>query len=195
MKVFVLPATQINLFPSTVRPLSLQSTAQVQLIQQAIAEKVPVAVAFFIEGESTYRPLAGFGQAYIADRRSDGSILMYVQGEGKVDLSNARMISNGIINYQEVIEIEEQNDLDDDLKSQYLALSKYFAQWIDKYIIDPGQKQFFLKSLNGTKEVIAACSAYLVKDFEMQYQLMEFHNINDQIKYLHRLMLSQQLVF
>lgn len=195
MKVFIVPVANTNLFPFTIRPINIQSVQQAQLIQQAIAENVPIAIGFHIESEATFRSVAGYGSPYIADQRTDGSILMYIQGQGKVNLSHSSTISNGIITYNDVVAVDEDYTLNENTKSQYTALSKYFAHWIDRYIVEPGQKDFFLKSLVGAREVISACAAYLVKDFEMQYELMELTNVNDQIQYLYGLMLSKQLIF
>ncbi|MBC7753478.1 MAG: hypothetical protein H7Z71_04515 [Moraxellaceae bacterium] len=195
MKTFILSVPNTNLFPFTIRPINIGSVQQANLIRQAVSEKVPVAIGFHMEGEAQSREVAGYGVPYIADMRLDGSLLMYVQGEGKVNISQSTVISNGIITYNDVQVIEETYALDENIKHQYVALSKYFANWIDKYIVDPNQKDFFLKSLIGAKEVVAACGTYLVRDFEIQYELMEKVNINDQIDYLHRLMLSKQLIF
>ncbi len=195
MKVFILSVPNTNLFPFTIRPISIQSVQQANLIRQAVADQVPVAVGFHMEGEARGREVAGYGIPYIADIRTDGSLLMYVHGEGKVNISQSTVVSNGIITYNEVQLITENYDLDDQFRHQYVSLSKYFANWIDKYIPDQNQKDFFLKSLAGAKEVVAACGTYLVRDFEIQYELMEKININDQIEYLHRLMLSRQLIF
>lgn len=195
MKTLILSVPSTNLFPFTIRPISIHSVQQANLIRQALADQVPVAIGFYMEGEAQSREIAGYGIPYIADARLDGSLLMYVQGEGKVNISQSKVISNGIITYNDVPVIQESYVLDDRFRHYYVALSKYFANWIDKYIVDPAQKDFFLKSLTGAKEVVAACATYLVRDFEIQYELMERVNINDQIEYLHRLMLSKQLIF
>lgn len=195
MKTFILAVPSTNLFPFTIRPISIHSVQQANLIRQAVADQVPVTIGFIMDGESQSREVAGYGVPYIADMRMDGSLLMYVQGEGKVNLRESTVVPNGIITYNDVEIITENYVLDDHFRAQYVALSKYFANWIDKYIVDQNQKDFFLKSLIGAKEVIAACATYLVKDFEIQYELMELTNINQQIEYLHRLMLSKQLIF
>ncbi len=195
MKTFILSVPSTNLFPFTIRPINIHSVQQANLIRQAIADHVPITIGFYMEGEAQSRQVAGYGVPYIADVRLDGSLLMYVQGEGKVNISQSAVISNGIITYNDVQVIVEDYVLDDHFRHYYVALSKYFAHWIDKYIVDPTQKDFFLKSLIGAKEVVAACATYLVRDFEIQYELMEQSNINDQIEYLHRLMLSKQLIF
>jgi ATP-dependent Lon protease len=195
MKTFILSVPNTNLFPFTIRPINIHSVQQAHLIRQAVADQVPVAIGFYMEGEAQSREVAGYGVAHIADVRIDGSLLMYVQGAGKVNISESTVISNGIITYNDVHIIAENYILDDHFRHSYVALSKYFANWIDKYILDPGQKDFFLKSLTGAKEVVAACATYLIRDFEIQYELMERVDINDQIEYLHRLMLSKQLIF
>ncbi len=107
MKTFILSVPNTNLFPFTIRPISIQSTQQANLIRQAVAEQVPVAIGFYMEGESQSRPVAGYGMPYIADMRLDGSLLMYVQGEGKVNITDSTVISNGIITYNDVQVISE----------------------------------------------------------------------------------------
>ncbi len=194
MKTFILAVPNSNLFPFTIKPINIQSPIHVQLIQQCIADKVPLAVAFQLMDEFRYRPIAGYGMPTISETRLDGSILIYIQGEGKIDLAQATSLPSGVITYHEVEVIHENYELDENLRLHYVALSKYFANWIDRHVIDATQKDFFIQSLVGVKEVIAACGAYLVRDYEMQYELMEMTNINDQIMYLHRLMLSNQLI-
>lgn len=66
---------------------------------QAIADHVPITIGFYMEGEAQSRQVAGY-VFLIADVRLDGSLLMYVQGEGKVNISQS-VISNGIITYNE----------------------------------------------------------------------------------------------
>lgn len=194
MKIFILAVPNSNLFPLTIKPINIQSPIHVQLIQQSISDRVPLAVAFQLMDEFRYRPIAGYGMPSISETRLDGSILIYVQGEGKIDLSQASPVPTGVITYHDAPTLHESLELDDNLRSQYVALSKYFANWIDRHVVDATQKEFFIQSLIGVKEVVAACAAYLVRDFEMQYELMEMTNINDQIVYLHRLMLSSQLI-
>lgn len=194
MKVFILNVTHANLFPTTIKPINLNSVPHVEMLKQAILEKTAVAIGFHVSGDGQSRPIAGFGYPYVAQMRSDGSALIYIQGEGKVNLAEAPVIPTANITYVDAQLIEENYELKNFSRTSYEALSRYFHLWVEKYVVDPGQKDFFFKSLKSPKEVIAGCSSYLVRDFELQYELMEMFDINEQIEYLHRLMLSNQLI-
>lgn len=194
MKVFILNVSQANLFPTTIKPINLTSIPHVEMLKQVILEREAVAIGFHIPGESHIQPVAGFGYPYIAQIRPDGSALVYIQGEGKVNLEGAPPLPTAHVTYVDARLIEENDELKDSSRTSYEALEKYFYLWIEKYVVDPGQKDFFLKSLKNPKQVIAACSSYLVRDFELQYELMEMFDINEQVEYLHRLLLSNQLI-
>lgn len=194
MKTFNLAVLNTNLFPTTTKPLVLSTSVHIYMVKQAIMDQAAVALSFYLPEDTHYRKIAGYGFPYLAGTKQDGSILVYIQGQGKVDLSTAMPLPSADITYIDVDPVKEQLHLTENEHFKYVALSKYFALWIDKYLSDPAQKDFFLKSLKGAHEVVSACAAYLVKDFEIQYELMEIFDINQQVDYLYRLLISNQLI-
>jgi hypothetical protein len=89
--------------------------------------------------------------------------------------------------------IVQHTVLEDSLKSKYNALSEILAKWILTHITDRIQSETFMKQLIGPKEVISAFSAYLIYDYDLQYEMMEIHSLTEQIKFLYRLLESGKL--
>jgi len=57
----------------------------------------------------------------------------------------------------------------------------------------PQQREIFIRGLIGPQEVIGAFAAYLILDYDLQYEMMEIDSLNDQIIFLYRLLESGKL--
>lgn len=190
---FLFPLVNVNLFLSTTKPLQIFEERYIKMIQDSISQKKAVALCFVPEGSSEIRPVAGFGFPQIVETRSDGTMVIFINCIGKVmlDLEKLKSVDPYMIASGQVI---QQNQIvDEDYKEMYLKLSQVLARWIKKHVADPAQVEIFLRSLIGPQEVVSAFAAYLILDYDMQYELMQIHSINDQIQMLYRLLESGEL--
>ncbi|MGE0634115.1 MAG: LON peptidase substrate-binding domain-containing protein, partial [Pseudobdellovibrionaceae bacterium] len=93
------PLPNIVFYPSTSKPLNIFETRYIQMVQDAIAEKKPLALAFYDDSETRgaqrvrlgeplpfVREIAGYGDPMILEKRTDDSMLVLVQSKGKVRL-------------------------------------------------------------------------------------------------------------
>lgn len=194
MKCFVFPLTHANLFPMTTKPLNIFEPRYLQMVEDSFLSQTPIALAYVPENGDTYRSIAGFGYPQVIDQRSNESLLIFLPGQGKIKIINEeKSDSSRLYIVAECELINETLQMDDALQAKYSTLSKLLIQWVNKHIPEPQQREIFIRSLKGPQETVSAFAAYLVRDYDLQYEMMEIFNINDQIRYLHRLYESNEL--
>ncbi len=183
----------VNLFPSTTKPLQIFEERYIQMIHESIVKKIPIALCFVPEGTQEIRPLAGFGFPQIIESRDDGTLVVFIAGAGKtlLDLQNLKSVDPYIIAQGKAV--TQDLTLDDKLKPTYTKLSHVLVRWIKKHISDAHQQEIFIRSLIGPQEVVSAFAAYLVTDYDLQYELMQLHSLSQQIQFLYRLLESGEL--
>lgn len=193
MECFVFPITHTNLFPLTTKPLNIFEVKYLKMIEDSIAKKVPIALAYVPENGDTYRSIAGFGIPQIIDRRPNDTLLVFLSGLGKVKINKEIQSPDSPYLICEVEKIHEDLTLNDELKTKYMILSQLLVQWVQKHIPDHHQREIFIKNLTGPQEIIGSFAAYLIRDYDLQYEMMEIFSLNEQIQYLHRLFESNEL--
>lgn len=203
MEVFLFPLVNVTLFPKTTKPLNIFEPKYLAMVRQSVLMQTPIAVAFVedakleqvaVVGEkiSFVRPIVGFGQAQIIEERTNGTLLIFLQGQGKARLGPLKEIKQGylvceaeIVQENLVVETKEQDLLKD--------LHKILTRWIRTHIPDPVQQDVFLKNVAGPEEILGAFGSYLVRDYDLQQMVLEFDNINEKIRFLHRLVESAEV--
>ncbi len=190
---FIFPLTNMNLFPRTTKPLHIFESRYIQMVQESIAKQIPIAICFVPEGSTEIREIAGFGIPKIIENRDDQTMLIFLTGAGRVRLSIDQIeIENGLQTAPGVL-LTDNMTLSEDLRPKYLALSEALLRWIRQHIPDPQQREIFIRGLNGPQDVVGAFSAYLVFDYDLQYEMMEIIPIGKQIIFLYRLLESGKL--
>jgi ATP-dependent Lon protease len=192
-KFFIFPLTNINLFPNTTKPLHVFEPRYIEMINQSIEKGIPIALCFVPEGTSEIRPIAGYAIPQIIERRLDQTLLVFMAGQGKVKLDLKTIQTLDLVSSMHGTVVTEDFALDQTLKDKYMALSEVLVRWITRHISDPMQRDVFIKNLTGPKEVIGAFSAYLIYDYDLQYEAMELTSLRDQIQFLYRLLESGKL--
>lgn len=183
----------MNLFPNTTKPLNIFEPRYIEMVHQSIEQGIPIAICFVPEGTHDIRPIAGFSIPQVMERKPDGSLLIFMAGQGKALLNLSTIKTEDLVSSMEGLIINEDRTLDDNLRSKYVVLSEVLVRWITKHILDSQQRDVFIKSLVGPQEVVGAFAAYLIYDYDMQYEMMELTSLNDQIKFLYRLLESGKL--
>ena len=192
-KFFIFPLTNINLFPHTTKPLHVFEPRYVEMVNQSIQHGIPIAVCFVPEGSSEIRPIAGYAIPQIIERKLDQTLLVFMSGQGKVQLDLKTISTEDLVSSMQGRPVDEDRSLDEALKSKYMNLSEVLVRWITTHITDPTQRETFIRSLTGPQEVVGAFAAYLIYDYDLQYEAMELTSLGDQIRFLHRLLESGKL--
>ncbi len=136
----------------------------------------------------------GYLLRYVLSRKAptkSGRLPVTVFRRFQLDLQTMS-IEDSVSSMQGVPVVEELS-LNENLKSKYMNLSEVLVRWITTHIADPVQRETFIRSLKGPQEVIGAFSAYLIYDYDLQYEAMELSSLGEQIQFLHRLLESGKL--
>lgn len=163
------------------------------MVYESITKKVPIAICFVPEGTHEIRPIAGFGFPQIVETKPDGTLVVFIIGTGKalLDLQNLITIDPFMIGQGKII--DQDMAVDEEYKSYYLKLSHVLVRWIKTHVNDPQQQEIFIRSLSGAQEVVSAFAAYLISDYDLQYEMMQFNSLSKQIQFLYRLLESGEL--
>jgi uncharacterized protein len=190
---FLFPLTNVTLFPRTTKPLNVFEPHYLKMVQESINQGIPIALCFVPEGSTEIRPIAGFAIPQIVEIRPDGTMLIFMSGQGKVRIETSKIYTQDGISFSEGEIIQEDLVLDENLKPKYMALSEALIRWIRQHIPDQQQREVFIRGLIGPQEVIGAFAAYLIFDYDLQYEMIEILSLNDQIAFLYRLLESGKL--
>jgi uncharacterized protein len=192
-KFYIFPLTNINLFPYTTKPLHIFEPRYIEMVNQSIQNGIPIALCFVPEGTSEIRPIAGYAIPQVIEHRVDQTMLVFMAGQGKVKLDLKTIQTQDMVSSMNGVILKEDFVLDDKLKAKYVTINEVLVRWITEHIQDGLQRDTFIKNLIGPQEVVGAFSAYLIYDYDLQYEVMELTNLADQIDFLYRLIQSGKL--
>lgn len=173
------------------------------MIKEAVATQTPVAVGYIEDpskvvpvrpGEKVpfVREVAGYGYVQIIEERLNGTLLVFIQGQGKLrlgkvlDRGTPYMVCEGQI-------IPEKTVLEPGLRSELNSLHKILTRWIQTHIPDPAQRDIFMRNLTHPEEIVGSFASYLVRDYDLQQMVLEYDDLNEKVHFLHRLMESNEL--
>lgn len=203
MEVFLFPLVNVTLFPRTTKPLNVFEPRYLTMIREAVRTQTPVALGFIEDpskvsavkpGEQVpfVREIAGYGFAQIIEERVNGTLLVFLKGEGKLRLG--KVLDKGtpyIVCEAEVV--SETLEMAPQLQTELDALFRSLYRWIETHIPDPTQRDILLRNLVQPEEIVGAFASYLVRDYDLQHMVLEYKDINEKIHFLYRLMESGEL--
>ncbi len=174
------------------------------MVRDSISSGTPIALGFIesIESVKPHKPgeklsyvreVAGFGTPTIVQERLNGTLLIFIEAQGKLKLGELRPTNTPYLVVEGQV-IEETTDLSEESRSHVSLLSQILARWVHHHISDTEQRNFFLASLKGPQEIVGAFSSYLVKDYDLQQMLLEMDNLDAKIDALYRLVESRQII-
>lgn len=190
---YILPLTNMNLFPHTTKPLNIFESRYIEMVNKSVEEGIPIAMCFVPEGSHEIRPIAGYAIPQIVERRLDGTLLVFMACKGRASLDLNSIQTDGLISSMKGKPLVEEHQIEDSLRPQYLLLSEVLVRWLVRHVTDVEQRDLFINNLTGPKEVVGAFAAYLIYDYDLQYEVIEIPLLNDQIKFLYRLLESGKL--
>lgn len=204
MDIFLLPMLNVTLFPRTTKPLSIFEPRHIEMFRESVRTETPVAIGFNDKPELTgsvqvgrrvefVREIAGYGTTQIVEERTNGTLLIFLHGQGKVRLGPLKESDLPFMVCEAEV-VNEQNQVDPGLEIQIKSLNSILARWIQTHIPDMAQRDVFLKGLTGPVEIVGAFSSYLIKDYDFQQMILELNDINEKIYYLHRLAESSEIM-
>ncbi|MGZ3771911.1 MAG: LON peptidase substrate-binding domain-containing protein, partial [Bdellovibrio sp.] len=163
MEVFLFPLINATLFPQTTKPLNIFEARYLAMIKDAVETQTPVAIGFIEDASKVVpvktgekvpfvREIAGYGYAQIVEERLNGSLLIFLKGQGKLKLGKVLDRNKSYIVCESQI-IAENNLIDANDEAKLNSLYKVLTRWIQTHIQDEAQKDLFLRSLNQPEEI------------------------------------------
>lgn len=203
MEVFLFPLVNVTLFPRTTKPLNVFEPRYLSMIKEAAATKTPIALGYIEDpakvapvraGETVpfVREIAGYGYAQIIEERLNGTLLVFLQGQGKLRLGKVLDRGTPYIICESSI-IPEKTIVEPSQRSKLVSLEKILIRWVHTHISDSHQQDIFMRNLVHPEEVVGAFASYLVRDYDLQHLVLEYNDINEKVQFLHRLMESNEL--
>lgn len=203
MEVFLFPLVNVTLFPRTTKPLNIFEPRYLSMIKEAAATHTPVALGYIEDpakvtsvkpGEQVpfVRDIAGYGTVQIIEERLNGTLLVFLQGQGKVRLGKVVDRSTPYIVCEAQV-VAEKTVLEKTSELELASIYKILSRWVYTHIQDPGQRDLFMRHLNLPEEIVGSFASYLVRDYDLQQMVLEHDDINEKIRFLHRLMESNEL--
>ncbi|PWU21249.1 MAG: ATP-dependent protease La [Bdellovibrio sp.] len=200
MKLFVFPLGQSLLHPGSSKPLNVYEPRYLRMVRDSLDENTPIAVGFGEQPELEIktengmsvpflREVVGFGYPEVLEQRMDGSMLILIPCEGKarlgpiVDDRRPYLVVEGR-------RVEEKTELEASHAIAYLNLQRLLVRWIGTHIQDQQIQDQFVNTLRGPIEVVGAAVSYLVKDADLQQEILELNDINGKIDFIGRVLVS-----
>ena len=204
MDVFVFPLGNVVFYPSTSKPLNIYEPQYIQMVHDSIRQGVPIALGYVDEPDRQYvyetghelnfvRSIAGYGIPMILEEKPDGSLMIFLQGQGKVRLGRVKNnLTPYIICEAEVI--AENHQVKNELALSFMTLNKVLVNWIENHVSDEQSQRQFLKNIRTPEEVLGCFASYLVADHDFQQIILESNDINEKIDLVSRLISSGEIV-
>jgi uncharacterized protein len=204
MEVYLFPVGQVLLYPSFSKPFVVFEPHLVQMMEDAIKNNMPVAIGSVLEprpdcqykvGEKVafVEQIVGYGQPLIVERRSDGTIVVFIEGRGKAKLGEV------IDRHKPYIvcaaeKIDETHDVNPENYQHFLVVHKVMVQWMSSHIPDENSRHQFLNYIKTPEQVVGCYASYLLADIDIQQMILESNDINEKVALLDRIISSRGLV-
>jgi len=204
MELFVFPVGHVLLYPQFSKPFHIFEARYVQMVEDSIANKVPIAIASVYEpfGRHEFRvgePLnfahniVGYGTPLIVERLPDQSVVIFLEGRGKARLGQVLDRTQPYL-VCEAEPLTENLQLSGASTVTFQTAHKVLVHWLYQHIQDAHSRDQFLNYVKTPEQVIGCFASYLVKDPDLQQVILESDDINEKVIIINRLIQSGELV-
>ena len=149
MECYVFPLPNAVFFPSTTKPLNIFEPKYIQMVKDSLRTQTPIALAF-AEGQldspvvpgsplQFCKPVAGIGIPHVIEERTDGSMVILLDGRGKVVLEDVQDSGTPYI-VCNAKPVEESSEVLDTASGELRTLTKILFQWIEKNVGNKEQR-------------------------------------------------------
>lgn len=192
LEVAVFPLTRITLFPKTSKPLNIFEPRYLEMVRDAVDRGGLVALAFAepLSPRATdagalgqVRAIAGVGRVSIVSKRPDATMLVLLEGIGKVRLLRDVTAGQPYIVAQAAWQ-QEQTELAQQNLFILNRLMKALTKWLELHVADPSARTAFLQRLVSAEEKINAICSLMVLESDAQQALLEADSLDERIAHL-----------
>lgn len=185
--VFVFPLMHATLFPRSSKPLNIFEPRYIKMINDAAETRTPVALAFSEPlsarakeqgAMGQLRSIAGVGHVNILERRSDQTMLIMLEGIGKVHFDKIIETEEPYLKAK-AHWLRESTTLANEHIFIMNRLTKALAAWLEMHVTDVAARTAFSKRLVTAEEKINAICSLMVLDAHVQQSLLELSSIDE----------------
>lgn len=191
---FVFPLPGMVFFPSTAKPLNIFEPRYAKMVDDAVQTNSLIALAFSdyyrlhgfsfdMETQLQIRRVAGVGRPTILERRADDTMLIVLEGEGKVKLGGPIYTPEPYLIHKGEW-IEENTKLHQENIFRLNRFHKEFVSWLYTTVDDRQRLDLFLSQIGEPEEKINYVCSLMVHDAEAQQKLLEANDINQRLELL-----------
>lgn len=191
---FVFPLPGMVFFPSTAKPLNIFEPRYIKMIDDAVQSNSLIALAFSdyyrLHGYSLdndshlqIRRVAGVGRPTILERRNDDTMLIVLEGRGKVKLGGPIYSPEPYLIHRGEW-IDENTELEQENVFRLNRFHKEFVNWLYSNVDDRQRLDLFLNQIEEPEEKINYVCSLMIHDAEAQQKLLELNDINDRLEML-----------
>lgn len=204
MEVLLFPLTNVNLFPSTIKPLNVFEQRYISMVHQAVSAKIPVAIgcvddphmvtAVSVGSQVPFvREIAGYGSIEIVEKKINGSLLCFIHGKGRVKLGKVLERGSGylVVDAEVLPEVEH---LSSHRYGDFAALTKILVLWAHRNIPDPQQRELFISHLENPSDIVSNFATYILRDHDSQYHILAEDRMDERISLAYRILKSSELL-
>lgn len=203
MEVFLFPLVNVTLFPGTTKPLNIFEARYLKMVEDSLKTQTPIALGFVddplkIRGLKVGEPVdyvqsvCGYGHPQVIEERENGSRLVFLYGMGKLKIHSLKKDSEPYLVCEAEV-IKEETVIGDFRMAQLRKLHQMLNRWIERNIIDPAQREIFTRSISQPLEIIGASASYLIRDHDIQQEVLEKNSLEEKIELIYRLASSSEL--
>ena len=173
------------------------------MVKDSLRTKTPIALAF-AEGQidspitpgsplQFCKPVAGIGYPHVIEERTDGSMVILLDGRGKVILEDVQESGTPYI-VCKAKPVEETSEVLEYANKDLRNLTKILFSWIEKNVGNREQREKFTESIQKPEEVVGFFGSFLVADSDLQQLILEVDDINEKLKIMNTLIHSGQVI-
>ncbi len=190
MQAFVFPLPGMVFFPSTTIPLNIFEPRYIQMVNDAVASQTPLALTMDVPGEEGEgrgrKVIAGFGEVSVAKRNPDGTMVILVKGQGRVELDEVVQQTPYIACMARVV--SEVDDLDWSHRGQVKAFREMLSAWADEHIPSADHRRMLLHEVNEPKKLVECIASLMVRDPAARQAILETSDINERVTLIEALL-------
>lgn len=191
---FVFPLPGMVFFPATAKPLNIFEPRYIKMVDDAVQSNSLIALAFSdyyrLQNYSTLdemhiqiRRVAGVGKPTVLERKNDNTMLIVLEGRGKVKLGGPIYSPEPYLIHKGEW-IEEKTKLEKKNIFRLNRFHKEFVNWLYTNVDDRQRLDLFLSQIEEPEEKINYVCSLMVHDAESQQKLLEVDDINLRLEML-----------
>jgi len=182
-EIFVFPLDDVVFYPKTTLPLNVFEPRYVQMINDSIESGTPIAICPIDPADPSGHDgklIVGFGMPYVFHHRSDGTMVVLLQGQGKAEIGEIVGTEPYLTCRAEVV--SERDEVETSYTEAMERLNRVLLRWIEKNVADPSQRDALLVSLTSPQRVLETLAMVGVKDPDIQQGILEMDDVNERIR-------------